>query len=179
MQSLWLINHAYTLMDCKDPVNYCIHFIQVNVLKASHDLGLLELALGKSLAWEHCCKLRPCQPSTSSFLLTCNSSLYDFQGFFRRSIQKNMVYTCHRDKNCQINKVTRNRCQYCRLQKCFEVGMSKEGESFHESLNGKSLLQDLVTSISVKHQISVFVETTKNQPVWGRLVYNFLGLVQS
>uniref|UniRef100_A0A8B9BNK7 Retinoic acid receptor beta n=1 Tax=Anser brachyrhynchus TaxID=132585 RepID=A0A8B9BNK7_9AVES len=42
------------------------------------------------------------------------------------SIQKNMVYTCHRDKNCVINKVTRNRCQYCRLQKCFEVGMSKE-----------------------------------------------------
>lgn len=55
------------------------------------------------------------------------SSLY--QGFFRRSIQKNMVYTCHRDKNCQINKVTRNRCQYCRLQKCFEVGMSKEGKA--------------------------------------------------
>lgn len=50
------------------------------------------------------------------------------QGFFRRSIQKNMVYTCHRDKNCIINKVTRNRCQYCRLQKCFEVGMSKECE---------------------------------------------------
>ncbi len=50
------------------------------------------------------------------------------QGFFRRSIQKNMVYTCHRDKNCIINKVTRNRCQYCRLQKCFGVGMSKECE---------------------------------------------------
>ncbi|XP_077315967.1 retinoic acid receptor alpha isoform X2 [Lithobates pipiens] len=51
------------------------------------------------------------------------------KGFFRRSIQKNMVYTCHRDKNCIINKVTRNRCQYCRLQKCFEVGMSKESHS--------------------------------------------------
>ncbi|CAL8363209.1 unnamed protein product, partial [Arctogadus glacialis] len=48
------------------------------------------------------------------------------KGFFRRSIQKNMVYTCHRDKNCIINKVTRNRCQYCRLQRCFAVGMSKE-----------------------------------------------------
>ncbi|XP_041931579.1 retinoic acid receptor beta-like isoform X2 [Alosa sapidissima] len=48
------------------------------------------------------------------------------KGFFRRSIQKNMVYTCHREKNCIINKVTRNRCQYCRLQKCFGVGMSKE-----------------------------------------------------
>lgn len=50
------------------------------------------------------------------------------QGFFRRSIQKNMVYTCHRDKSCIINKVTRNRCQYCRLQKCLEVGMSRECE---------------------------------------------------
>uniref|UniRef100_A0A668AW12 Retinoic acid receptor, alpha b n=1 Tax=Myripristis murdjan TaxID=586833 RepID=A0A668AW12_9TELE len=48
------------------------------------------------------------------------------KGFFRRSIQKNMVYTCHREKVCVINKVTRNRCQSCRLQKCFDVGMSKE-----------------------------------------------------
>ncbi|XP_040196613.1 retinoic acid receptor gamma isoform X1 [Rana temporaria] len=55
------------------------------------------------------------------------SSCEGCKGFFRRSIQKNMVYTCHRDKNCQINKVTRNRCQFCRLQKCFQVGMSKEG----------------------------------------------------
>ncbi|XP_030267615.1 retinoic acid receptor beta isoform X2 [Sparus aurata] len=55
------------------------------------------------------------------------------KGFFRRSIQKNMVYTCHRDKNCIINKVTRNRCQYCRLQKCFGVGMSKEFASLSTS----------------------------------------------
>ncbi|XP_071388887.1 retinoic acid receptor beta-like isoform X1 [Centroberyx affinis] len=48
------------------------------------------------------------------------------KGFFRRSVQKNMAYTCHRDKNCIINKITRNRCQYCRLQRCFAVGMSKE-----------------------------------------------------
>lgn len=61
-----------------------------------------------------------------SQLFICSSSCS--QGFFRRSIQKNMIYTCHRDKNCVINKVTRNRCQYCRLQKCFEVGMSKECE---------------------------------------------------
>lgn len=56
-------------------------------------------------------------------------SLHHFslcQGFFRRSIQKNMAYTCHRDKVCVINKVTRNRCQSCRLQKCLDVGMSKE-----------------------------------------------------
>ncbi|XP_063412811.1 retinoic acid receptor beta-like isoform X1 [Mytilus trossulus] len=55
------------------------------------------------------------------------SSCEGCKGFFRRSVQKNMQYTCHKDKNCVINKVTRNRCQYCRLQKCFATGMSKEG----------------------------------------------------
>ena len=57
-----------------------------------------------------------------------NKYCYLLQGFFRRSVQKNMQYTCHKDKNCTINKVTRNRCQYCRLQKCFATGMSKEGK---------------------------------------------------
>ncbi|XP_035824311.1 retinoic acid receptor gamma [Aplysia californica] len=54
------------------------------------------------------------------------SSCEGCKGFFRRSVQKNMQYTCHKDKNCVINKVTRNRCQYCRLQKCIIMGMSKE-----------------------------------------------------
>ncbi|CAL1612334.1 unnamed protein product [Knipowitschia caucasica] len=48
------------------------------------------------------------------------------KGFFRRSVQKNMVYTCHRERNCIINKISRNRCQYCRLQRCFSAGMSRE-----------------------------------------------------
>ncbi|KAH3753913.1 hypothetical protein DPMN_188565 [Dreissena polymorpha] len=54
------------------------------------------------------------------------SSCEGCKGFFRRSVQRNMQYTCHKEKNCIINKVTRNRCQYCRLQKCFVMGMSKE-----------------------------------------------------
>ena len=48
------------------------------------------------------------------------------QGFFRRSVQKNMAYKCHKDRKCTVNKITRNRCQYCRLHKCFAVGMSRE-----------------------------------------------------
>ncbi|XP_032821259.1 retinoic acid receptor beta isoform X1 [Petromyzon marinus] len=66
-----------------------------------------------------------CQDKSSGYHYGV-SSCEGCKGFFRRSIQKNMVYTCPRDKGCVINKVTRNRCQYCRLQKCFEVGMSKE-----------------------------------------------------
>ena len=50
------------------------------------------------------------------------------KGFFRRSIQKSMQYICLKERTCEINKLTRNRCQYCRLQKCYAVGMSKEGK---------------------------------------------------
>ncbi|XP_032183622.1 retinoic acid receptor beta isoform X1 [Lutra lutra] len=88
------------------------------------------------------------------------------KGFFRRSIQKNMIYTCHRDKNCVINKVTRNRCQYCRLQKCFEVGMSKESvrndrnkkkkepskQECAESYEMTAELDDLTEKIRKAHQ---------------------------
>ncbi|XP_031421673.1 retinoic acid receptor gamma-A isoform X2 [Clupea harengus] len=72
------------------------------------------------------------------------SSCEGCKGFFRRSIQKNMVYTCHRDKNCQINKVTRNRCQYCRLQKCFEVGMSKEAVRNDRNKKKKDVKEEAV-----------------------------------
>ncbi|CAJ1062955.1 retinoic acid receptor beta-like [Xyrichtys novacula] len=64
------------------------------------------------------------------------------KGFFRRSVQKNMVYTCHRDRNCIINKITRNRCQYCRLQRCFAVGMSKE--SVRNDRNGRKAKKEAV-----------------------------------
>ncbi|CAO2600664.1 Retinoic acid receptor gamma [Lemmus lemmus] len=94
------------------------------------------------------------------------SSCEGCKGFFRRSIQKNMVYTCHRDKNCIINKVTRNRCQYCRLQKCFEVGMSKEAvrndrnkkkkevkeEGSPDSYELSPQLEELIAKVSKAHQ---------------------------
>ncbi|XP_077431284.1 retinoic acid receptor beta-like isoform X2 [Vanacampus margaritifer] len=48
------------------------------------------------------------------------------KGFFRRSVQKKMSYTCQRDRKCVITKVTRNACQYCRLNKCLAVGMSEQ-----------------------------------------------------
>uniref|UniRef100_F6VXM9 Retinoic acid receptor gamma n=1 Tax=Xenopus tropicalis TaxID=8364 RepID=F6VXM9_XENTR len=72
------------------------------------------------------------------------SSCEGCKGFFRRSIQKNMVYTCHRDKNCQINKVTRNRCQFCRLQKCFQVGMSKEAVRNDRNKKKKEIKEEVV-----------------------------------
>merc|ERR1719427_1485366 len=54
------------------------------------------------------------------------SSCEGCKGFFRRSIQKKAKYSCHRKRECPISRETRSRCQYCRLQKCLQVGMLKE-----------------------------------------------------
>lgn len=37
-------------------------------------------------------------------------------------------YQCPRNKACVVDRVNRNRCQYCRLQKCLKLGMSRDGE---------------------------------------------------
>lgn len=50
------------------------------------------------------------------------------KSFFRRSIRANARYACRGNRSCAIEKHTRNRCQYCRLQKCVANGMRKEGE---------------------------------------------------
>ncbi|CAI9544252.1 unnamed protein product [Staurois parvus] len=48
------------------------------------------------------------------------------KGFFKRSIRKNLVYACRGSKDCVINKHYRNRCQYCRLQRCIALGMKQD-----------------------------------------------------
>lgn len=60
--------------------------------------------------------------------LTCSVFITESQGFFRRSQQSNATYSCPRQKNCLIDRTSRNRCQHCRLQKCLAVGMSRDGE---------------------------------------------------
>jgi len=60
-----------------------------------------------------------------------NSVLSHFlvdQGFFKRTVQRNMVYSCKENGMCNINKVTRNNCQSCRFRRCLEAGMKKEGK---------------------------------------------------
>ncbi|KAF7695900.1 nuclear receptor subfamily 4 group A member 1 isoform X1 [Silurus meridionalis] len=48
------------------------------------------------------------------------------KGFFKRTVQKNSKYVCLANKQCPVDKRRRNRCQFCRFQKCLAVGMVKE-----------------------------------------------------
>ncbi|KAF2361071.1 Zinc finger nuclear hormone receptor-type [Trinorchestia longiramus] len=48
------------------------------------------------------------------------------KGFFKRSIRKQLGYTCRNAKSCEVTKHHRNRCQYCRLQKCLKMGMRSD-----------------------------------------------------
>ncbi|XP_061218495.1 nuclear receptor subfamily 2 group C member 2 isoform X3 [Neopsephotus bourkii] len=48
------------------------------------------------------------------------------KGFFKRSVRKNLTYSCRSNQDCIINKHHRNRCQFCRLRKCLEMGMKME-----------------------------------------------------
>lgn len=63
------------------------------------------------------------------------------KSFFKRSIRRNLSYTCRGFKNCPVDIQHRNHCQYCRLKKCMKVGMRKDGMYI---LIRTSLLLDLV-----------------------------------
>uniref|UniRef100_A0A8C2FTY4 Retinoic acid receptor RXR n=1 Tax=Cyprinus carpio TaxID=7962 RepID=A0A8C2FTY4_CYPCA len=48
------------------------------------------------------------------------------KGFFKRTVRKDLSYTCRDSKDCLVDKRQRNRCQYCRYQKCLAMGMKRE-----------------------------------------------------
>ncbi|XP_038127472.1 nuclear receptor subfamily 2 group C member 2 isoform X2 [Cyprinodon tularosa] len=48
------------------------------------------------------------------------------KGFFKRSVRKNLTYSCRSKQDCIINKHHRNRCQFCRLRKCLKMGMKTD-----------------------------------------------------
>ena len=52
------------------------------------------------------------------------------KGFFKRTVQKNLNYSCKENQGCVVNKYTRNNCQFCRYQKCLNVGMKRDGNYF-------------------------------------------------
>uniref|UniRef100_A0A671NVE9 Nuclear receptor ROR-alpha-like n=1 Tax=Sinocyclocheilus anshuiensis TaxID=1608454 RepID=A0A671NVE9_9TELE len=78
-------------------------------------------------------------------VITCEGC----KGFFRRSQQGTVSYSCPRQKSCLIDRTSRNRCQHCRLQKCLAVGMSRDAVKFGR--------------MSKKQRDSLFAEVQKHR----------------
>ncbi|KAI5743292.1 hypothetical protein M8J77_016478 [Diaphorina citri] len=83
-----------------------------------------------------CDTSRPTPPSPSQLCAVCGDiaacqhygvrTCEGCKGFFKRTVQKGSKYVCLADKACPVDKRRRNRCQFCRFQKCLQVGMVKE-----------------------------------------------------
>ena len=51
------------------------------------------------------------------------------KSFFKRSVKKNVEYVCVGKYECEIYKSRRNHCQFCRFEKCLNVGMVSRASS--------------------------------------------------
>lgn len=77
------------------------------------------------------------------------------KGFFKRTVRKNLTFTCREERNCLIDKRQRNRCQYCRYQKCLAAGMRREAVQ-EERQRTKDTEDNEVESTSNSHTDSNF-----------------------
>lgn len=88
------------------------------------------------------------------FILICLGKHYGIyscdgcSGFFKRSIHRNRIYTCKAagelKGRCPVDKTHRNQCRACRLSKCFQSAMNKDGEF-------KQKLKLVVTNNKIVH----------------------------
>ncbi|KAF5274574.1 hypothetical protein FQA39_LY07186 [Lamprigera yunnana] len=85
------------------------------------------------------------------------------KGFFKRSIRKQLGYQCRGSKNCEVTKHHRNRCQYCRLQKCLACGMRTvqherkpiiDKKDFSNSVSGTSYCSSTVNKIFIRKDLA-------------------------
>ncbi|XP_049752321.1 retinoic acid receptor RXR-alpha isoform X1 [Elephas maximus indicus] len=73
------------------------------------------------------------------------------KGFFKRTVRKDLTYTCRDNKDCLIDKRQRNRCQYCRYQKCLAMGMKREAVQ-EERQRGKDRNENEVESAGTANE---------------------------
>ena len=77
-------------------------------------------------------------------------------GFFKRSIRRGREYLCKsRDGgSCKVDKMHRNQCRGCRLNRCLEVGMNKEAVQHERGPRTATIRRQMDLMIGEKSPIS-------------------------
>ncbi|CAF0712791.1 unnamed protein product [Brachionus calyciflorus] len=100
-------------------------------------------------------------------VITCEGC----KGFFRRSYSTNVQYVCSRNKSCIIDRLNRNRCQYCRLQKCLSLGMSKDAVKFGRM--SKKQKAKVASELKAKNNGDMNTEYTASNISGTNIITNF------
>ncbi|XP_067933749.1 probable nuclear hormone receptor HR38 [Watersipora subatra] len=96
--------------ECQKYVNMFVQSPNGSMMQRGDNSALLCAVCGDNAACQH------------YGVRTCEGC----KGFFKRTVQKKAKYVCLAEKKCPVDKRRRNRCQFCRFQKCLAVGMVKE-----------------------------------------------------
>lgn len=87
------------------------------------------------------------------------------KGFFKRSVRKNLNYSCQGNEACPVDKIHRNRCQRCRLNKCLAMGMKKEGNDLKELRVMMDTLYEIIFCflVSIPHRVQIIDQKKLNE----------------
>ncbi|XP_067141212.1 retinoic acid receptor RXR-alpha-B-like isoform X4 [Centruroides vittatus] len=77
------------------------------------------------------------------------------KGFFKRTVRKDLSYACREDRNCVIDKRQRNRCQYCRYQKCLAMGMKREAVQEERQRNKEKYENEVESTSSTQSDMPI------------------------
>lgn len=85
--------------------------------------------------------------------------------FFRRNAYTNLSgLHCHAGGNCEINQQTRKCCTYCRLLRCFRVGMKRQLFRIKENTDLKwSNIDERTSNKGLKLTSSMYSQEIQNQ----------------
>ncbi|KYN06065.1 Protein tailless [Cyphomyrmex costatus] len=77
-------------------------------------------------------------------------------GFFKRSIRRNRQYVCKAksEGGCMVDKTHRNQCRACRLAKCIQAGMNKDGQRLSAASYGSLRLNKLLLLLPTLRSVS-------------------------
>jgi len=113
------------------PVPYCIpKFLPVSC-ESKTPTKMNQNLIGKKKRKYRQRKLHPILHCNICGDIAGNHSYYGAQAcnscraFFRRAVQTeyNLAYFCMKNRNCEITKKSRKKCQFCRYQACLTAGM--------------------------------------------------------